>query len=58
LVQYPEDPALTQTHQNLKKKSKKKGLTIQEFEMMKLGEPKRTIMLRAWNDHKAKVLEH
>lgn len=53
---FPEDQQMVQKYEVLAKKSKKKGLSIQEFEQMKNGEPKKTAMLRAWNDHKAKVI--
>ncbi|KAJ3313006.1 protein disulfide isomerase (PDI) protein [Boothiomyces sp. JEL0838] len=46
---FPEEQPL----QTSQKKSKKKGMSIEEFEAMKKSESKRTAMLRAWNDHKA-----
>ncbi|KAJ3275918.1 hypothetical protein HDV01_006785 [Terramyces sp. JEL0728] len=46
---FPEEPQV----QANQKKPKKKGMSIEEFEAMKRSEPKKTAMLRAWNDHKA-----
>ncbi len=51
----PEEATNIQIQKALEKKSKKKGLTIEEFEALRKGEPKRTAMLRVWNDRKVKV---
>lgn len=54
----PEEATDSQIQRALEKKSKKKGLTIEEFEALRKGEPKRSAMLRVWNDRKVKVYFH
>lgn len=51
----PEEATNSQIQRALEKKSKKKGLTIEEFEALRKGEPKKTAMLRVLNDHKVRV---
>jgi hypothetical protein len=52
---FPEDEQMMQIYENLSNKAKKKGLSLQEFEQMKAKEPKKTAMLRSWNNFKVKV---
>ncbi|KAJ3338568.1 hypothetical protein HDU91_001170 [Kappamyces sp. JEL0680] len=52
---FPEEATSDQIQRALEKKSKKKGLTIEEFEALRKGEPKKEAMLRVWNNHKIKV---
>lgn len=51
----PEEATDSQLQKALEKRSKKKGLSIAEFDALRKGEPKKSAMLRAWNDHKVKV---
>lgn len=44
-----------QVRRAVDKKSKKKGLSIDEFEALRRAEPRQTAMLRVWNDFKATV---
>ena len=49
---FPEDPYLLNTYEQLLKKSKRKGLSVKEFDQLKQLEPKQTQMLTAWQNFK------
>jgi hypothetical protein len=51
----PQEATSDQINRALEKRSKKKGLTIEEFEALRKGEPRKTAMLRVWNNHKVRV---
>jgi hypothetical protein len=51
----PEEASDTQVQRALDKKAKKKGLSLEEFEALRRGEPKKSSLLRAWNDYKVKA---
>jgi hypothetical protein len=52
---FESDPLYSKIYFDLVKKQKRKGLSLKEFEMMQLGEPKRESIVRIWSDHKAKM---
>lgn len=54
----PEEASDAQVQRALDKKARKKGLSLQEFEALRRGEPKRSSLLRAWNDYKVKVCSY
>ena len=54
---FPEDQYLLSTYENLLKKSKRKGLSVKEFDTMKSLEPKKTTMLSAWNNYKIRITQ-
>ena len=54
---FPEDPYLLTTYENLLKKSKRKGLSVKEFEQMKCIEPRKSVMLTTWNNYKVKIAQ-